>query len=54
MGVTKQKHGRRVLGLARTALPRAAKPVPLPAIDVDALFDDTMRRYPQTMARLAE
>ena len=26
----------------------------LPAIDIDALFDDTMRRFPETMARLAE
>jgi len=25
-----------------------------PTVDVAALFEDTMRRYPKTMARLAE
>jgi hypothetical protein len=32
---------------------RSAEPL-TPVIDIDALFEDTMRRFPETMARLAE
>lgn len=50
-------------GPLRTVMALATSPVRMPAayfsgaeppIDVDALFDDTMKRFPKTMARLAE
>jgi hypothetical protein len=43
---------RRVTYTARAAeMPETA---PAGPVDVKALFDNTMRRYPKTMARLAE
>lgn len=47
---------RAVVGRVMARLPpRLAGPLPADSpIDVESLFSDTMRRYPQTMARLAE
>lgn len=39
---------------ARNRMPNATFAAVEPPIDVDALFDDTMKRFPKTMARLAE
>ncbi len=54
MAATKLRPAGKKITVRVHRAPHIETPTTPNKIDVKALFDDTMRRYPDTMARLAE